>query len=46
VGDAARADSVETSVHETVYHWHKGMLADAGHDQLVARAREKYHRRT
>ena len=31
------ADSVETSVHETVHHWHKGILADAGFDLLVAR---------
>lgn len=23
-----------TSVHETVYHWHHGLLADAGWDQL------------
>ncbi|MBS4095687.1 MAG: RES family NAD+ phosphorylase [Sulfuricella sp.] len=31
------ADSVETSVHETVHHWREGILADAGYDQLVAR---------
>lgn len=31
------ADSVKTSVHETVHHWHQGMLADAGYDRLVAR---------
>lgn len=31
------ADTVETSIHETVYHWRKGVLVDAGFDQLVAR---------
>lgn len=31
------AESVETSVHETVHHWRKGILADAGYDQQVAR---------
>lgn len=30
------ADTVETSVYETVHHWHKGMLVDAGYDRLVA----------
>lgn len=30
------ADSVETSVYETVHHWRQGMLADAGYDQIVA----------
>jgi hypothetical protein len=30
------AESVETSVHETVYHWHKGLLTDAGFAQRVA----------
>lgn len=30
------ADSVETSVYETVHHWHKGTLTDAGFDQRVA----------
>lgn len=24
------ADSIETSIHETVYHWQKGLLEDAG----------------
>lgn len=31
------AESVETSVHETVHHWRKEMLADAGYEQMVAR---------
>lgn len=31
------ADSVETSVHETVHHWQSGILADAGFDLMVAR---------
>jgi len=30
------SDSVETSVHETVYHWRWRILADAGFDTLVA----------
>ncbi len=24
------ADGIETTIHETVYHWHNGLLADAG----------------
>ena len=27
------ADSLETSVYESAFHWHKGLLADAGFDQ-------------
>ena len=30
------SDTVETSVHETVYHWRSGFLADAGYDKLVS----------
>lgn len=30
------SDSVETTVHETVYHWRSGLLADAGFDSLVS----------
>lgn len=30
------ADSVETSVYETVHHWQHGMLTDAGYDRLVS----------
>jgi hypothetical protein len=29
------ADTAETSVYETVYHWRYGLLADAGFDGLV-----------
>lgn len=34
-------DSVETSVHETVYHWFNGLLRDAGfeHEDVVAERR-------
>lgn len=35
------ADSVATSVHETVHHWHGGMLADAGYDQLLAQGKRQ-----
>ncbi len=31
------ADTVETSVYETIHHWRQGVLADAGYDQLVTR---------
>lgn len=31
------ADSVETTVYETVHHWRRGLLADAGYDQRVAK---------
>ncbi len=30
------SDTVETSVYETVHHWCRGFLADAGFDRLVA----------
>lgn len=35
------ADTVETSVHETVYHWFHGLLSDAGfeHEAVVAERR-------
>ena len=29
------ADTVETSVHETVYHWRSRLLRDAGFEQMV-----------
>lgn len=30
------ADTLETSVYETAYHWRHGLLADAGFDALVS----------
>ncbi len=29
------SDTVKTSAHETIHHWQKGILADAGFDELV-----------
>ena len=31
------SDRVETTVHDTVYHWRNGFLADADFDELVSR---------
>ena len=37
------SDSVETSVYESVYHWYKSLLCDAGFDrQVVIAEREVY----
>lgn len=38
------ADSVETTVHETVYHWRNGLLADAGFTQPGVRIERKCYR--
>jgi hypothetical protein len=38
------ADSVETSIHETVHHWRKGLLADAGFDRPGIRVERKLYR--
>ena len=36
------SDCVETSVHETVYHWRHEFLADAGFDQMVAHGEREH----
>ena len=28
------SDTVETTVYESAYHWHRGLLTDAGFEQL------------
>ena len=38
------SDAVETTVHETVYHWRQGLLADAGYDQPGIRIERKLYR--
>lgn len=38
------ADSVETTVHETVHHWRHGLLADAGFDQDGVSIERKVYR--
>ena len=38
------ADSIETSVHETVYHWRAGLLQDAGFTQPGIRLERKCYR--
>ena len=37
------ADSIETSVHETVYHWRHGLLADAGFTQAGIKIERKIY---
>jgi hypothetical protein len=38
------ADTVETTVHETVHHWRAGLLRDAGFDQPGIRIERKIYR--
>jgi hypothetical protein len=38
------SDSVETTVHESVYHWYKSLLCDAGFDRQVVIAERKVYR--
>ncbi|OGU22573.1 MAG: hypothetical protein A2580_14780, partial [Hydrogenophilales bacterium RIFOXYD1_FULL_62_11] len=35
------ADTIETTVHETVWHWRNGLLADAGFDREGVRIERK-----
>ena len=37
------SESVETTVYESVYHWHRGLLADAGFDAEAAVAERKVY---
>lgn len=37
------AESVETTVHETVYHWVKGFLADAGFEKMQVQIERKVY---
>lgn len=37
------ADTVETSVHETAYHWFHGLLADAGFERECVVAERRVH---
>jgi hypothetical protein len=38
------SDSVETTVHESAYHWYKGLLSDAGFDTGAVVAERKVYR--
>jgi hypothetical protein len=38
------SDSIETSVHETAYHWLRGLLADAGFERERVVAERKVYR--
>lgn len=37
------AESVETTVHESAYHWYRGLLRDAGFEQLAVVAERKVY---
>lgn len=37
------SDSVETTVHETAYHWYRGLLSDAGFEQMAVIAERKVY---
>jgi hypothetical protein len=37
------SDSVETTVYETVYHWYRGLVSDAGFEQLTVIAERKVY---
>ena len=37
------SDSVETTVYESVYHWYKGLLCDAGFDRQEVIAERKVY---
>lgn len=37
------SESVETSVHESAYHWHRGLLSDAGYDRMTVIAERKVY---
>ncbi|NCV26393.1 MAG: RES domain-containing protein, partial [Betaproteobacteria bacterium] len=37
------SDSVETTVYESVYHWYKSLLCDAGFDRQVVIAERKVY---
>ena len=37
------AESVETTVHESAYHWYQGLLSDAGFERMAVVAERKVH---
>lgn len=37
------SESVETTVHESAYHWYRGLLGDAGFEQLAVVAERKVY---
>ena len=37
------SESVETTVYESVYHWYKGLLCDAGYERQVVIAERKVY---
>jgi hypothetical protein len=37
------SDSVETTVHESAYHWYWGLLSDAGFEQMAVTAERKVY---
>lgn len=39
------SESVETTVHESSYHWYRGLLGDAGFERMTVIAERKVYRR-
>lgn len=37
------SESVETTVHESAYHWYRGLLSDAGFEQMAVIAERKVY---
>ncbi len=37
------SESVETTVHESAYHWYRGLLSDAGFEQMAVVAERKVY---
>ena len=37
------SESVETTVYESAYHWHRGLLSDAGFEQMAVIAERKVY---
>jgi hypothetical protein len=37
------SESVETTVHESAYHWYRGLLSDAGFERLTVMAERKVY---
>lgn len=37
------SESVETTVHESAYHWHRGLLSDAGFERMTVTAERRVY---